>query len=87
MTQFSVMPGQPPVSSLPPPSRWERVSMFIEDVLIVLAVVFLLCMMLIPLRGPTWTIVMYATLVVMIVVAFRRLQRVRRASKKREEGE
>jgi Flp pilus assembly protein TadB len=73
-----VLPDQP--ADQKPPSRGQKVAIFIEDVLIVLAVVYLLCMMIFGLRGPAWTALMYATLVAMIVVTVRRFRRIRRAS-------
>ena len=80
MNQMPTVPGMPPPKQTPPP-RGQRIVIFIEDVLIVLSVVFLLCFTIFRLRGPVWTGVMYAALLAMIVVFVVRFRRIKRADK------
>jgi len=80
-------PGQPSGPEQKPPSRGERLAILVEDILIVVAVVFLLCWVIFRLRGPVWTGVMFAALAAMIVVFVARFLRIKHADKAGEDGE
>ena len=87
MNQMPVMPGTPFLPKGKPPSRGERVAILVEDILIVVAVVFLLCWVIFRLRGPVWMGLMFAALVAMIVVFVARFLRIKHADKAGEDGE
>ena len=62
-------------------------AILVEDILIVLAVVFLLCWVIFRLRGPVWTGLMFAALAAMIVVFVARFLRIKHADKAQEDSE
>jgi membrane protein implicated in regulation of membrane protease activity len=77
---MEIFPGQPGTQDQKPVPRGQRVAIIIEDILIVLAVVFLMVMVFFQQRGTAWTVGMYITLVVMAIVAVRRFLRIKKAS-------
>ena len=78
--------NQPIMSDQTPPSRGQRLAIFIEDALIVLSLVFLLCKMIFGWWGWASTILTYAALAAMVVVAVNRFRRIKRASEPPEDS-
>ena len=80
--------NQPSMSDQPPPSRGQRLAIVIEDALIVISLVFLLCKMIFGwFSGWPSTILMYAALAAMVVIAVNRFRRIKRASEPPEDSD
>ncbi len=75
---------------MPPPEpprgpKRQRIGVLIEDALILLSLAYLMAWLFLGLSGTTGTILMYATLAAMAVVAVRRFLRIKRVDEPKDE--